>query len=244
MKGPGDRRAEGERRSGPSLAAVMSIKLDVPQSGKVGTTVNLKSRHGQIQRQYLIPNDPKTTGQMRIRSNLGHIAPRWRELEQAQRDAWTLGGQDAETRRRLGRSAPLTGFSFFMKINCSRAALGLDQFVLPTPIPQFGDNPVGDLSATNDHGKIALRLPVASAPVQYTVVWGAAPCSAGRSSAQHFKILGFLPAPVGGVSDITDLYVAMFGKIPPGSRIFIRTQQHIDGWEDLPKQTTAIVPKG
>jgi hypothetical protein len=221
----------------------MSIKLDVPQSGKVGNVVNLRTRYGQVQRQYTIPKDPKTPAQLRIRANLGHVAPRWRELTQEQRNAWTLAGQDDETRHRLGRSAPLNGFNFFLKINCSRAALGLDQFDLPPPIPQFHENPVGDLSATNDHGAIALKLWVPSAPAQYTVVWGAAPCSAGRSSTRHFNILGFLPAPVEGVSDITDLYVAMYGPIPARSRIFIRTHQHIDGWEDLPKQTTAIVPK-
>ena len=243
MKSPGSRRARDERRNAPILATVMSIKLDVPQSGKIGPTVNVKTRYGKIQRQYVIPKDPKTPAQMRIRSNLGHISPRWRELKQEQRDAWSIAGQDAETRRRLGRSTPLNGFNYFLKINCSRAALGLDQFDLPPPLPQFDMNPVGDLSATNDLGAIALKLSVPSAPAQYTVVWGAAPCSPGRSSARHFNILGFLPAPAGGVSDITDLYVAMFGPIPPCSRIFIRTQQHIDGWDDLPKQTTAIVPK-
>jgi hypothetical protein len=221
----------------------MSIKLDVPQSGKVGNTVNLKTRYGQIQRQYVIPRDPKTPAQMRIRSNLGHISSRWRELLQQQRDAWTLGGQDTETQRRLGRSAPLSGFNFFLKINCSRAALGLDQFDFPPPLPQFDKNPVGDLSATNDRGVITLKLWVPSAPTWYTVVWGAAPCSPGRSSARHYNILGFLPAPEGGVSDITDLYVALYGPIRARTRIFVRTQQHIDGWEDLPKQTTAIVPK-
>jgi hypothetical protein len=45
------------------------------------------------------------------------------------------------------------------------------------------------------------------------------------------------------VSDITELYVARYGRIPADSRIFIRTYQHIDGWEDLPKQTSVIVPK-
>lgn len=221
----------------------MATKLDVPQSGKVGMTVNVKSRYGLIERQYVIPKDPKTPAQMRIRSNLGHIAPRWRGLEQEQRNAWTLAGQDAETRRRLGRSAPLTGCQFFLKINCCRAALGLGQFVTPPPQPQFGANPVEDLLATNDGGVIALKLRVISAPVQYTVVCGAAPCSAGKSSTRHFNILGFLRNPEGGVSDITDLYVARYGRIPAGSRIFIRTYQHIDGWEDLPKQTSVIVPK-
>ena len=243
MKSPGGRRAQNERRGGPSLATIMSIKLDVPQSGKIGTTVNVKTRYGQIQRQYVIPRDPKTQAQMRIRSNLGRISPGWRELEQEQRDAWSIAGQDAETQRRMGRSAALRGFHLFLKINCSRAALGLDRFVLPPPLPQFDTNPVGDLLITNDHGAIALMLSVPSAPAQYTVVYGAAPCSAGRSFVRHFNILGFLPAPVGGVSDITALYVARYGPIPPRARVSIYTQQHIDGWEDLPKHTTAIVPK-
>jgi hypothetical protein len=243
MKNSHVRRTRGKRRSGLSLAVLMSTKLDVPQSGKVGTTVNVKTRYGQIERQYFIPKDPKMPAQMRIRSNLGRIAPRWRVLEQEQRNAWTLAGQDADTRHRLGRAVPLTGFQFFLKINCSRAALGLEQFVTPPPQPQLGTNPVGDLVATNDGGVIALKLKVSSAPVQYTVVCGAAPCSAGRSSTRHFNILGFLPAPTRGVSDITDLYVARYGPIPAGSRIFIRTYLHIDGWEDLPKQTSVIVPK-
>jgi hypothetical protein len=51
---------------------------------------------------------------MRIRFNLGRIAPRWRVLEQEQRNAWTLAGQDADIRHRLGRAVPLTGFQFFL----------------------------------------------------------------------------------------------------------------------------------
>ena len=243
MKIPGVRRAQGEWRDGLSLATIMATKSDVPQSGKLGTTVNVKSRYNQIERQYVIPKDPKTRAQMRIRSNLGRIAPRWRVLEQEQRNAWTLAGQDADTRHRFGRSVPLTGFQFFLKINCARAALGLEQFVTPPPQPQLGLNPVGDLLATNDGGVIALKLEVASAPAQYTVVCGAAPCSAGRSSTRHFNILGFLPTPIRGVSDITALYVARYGRIPAGWRIFIRTYQHRDGFEDLPKQTSVIVPK-
>ena len=220
----------------------MGRKVDVPQSGKVGTTVNVATRYGQIERQYVVPKDPKTPAQLRIRSNLGHIAARWRQLEEAQRQAWMLSGQDSKTRHRLGRSTRLTGCQFFLKINCTRAALGLPQFVTPPPLPQFGDNPVENLVATNTGGTITLKLKVPSAPAQYTVVCAAAPCSAGRSSTQHYKILGFLPDPLDGWSDITDLYVAKFGPIPAPSRIFIRTYQHIDGWEDLHKQTNAIVP--
>jgi hypothetical protein len=31
---------------------------------------------------------------------------------------------------------------------------------------------------------------------------------------------------------------------PAGTRVCIRTVQQINGWEDLPKQTSAVVPRG
>jgi hypothetical protein len=220
----------------------MAKKLDVPQTGKVGTTVNVNTRYGQIQRQYIKPKDPKTPAQMTVRSNLARVSSRWRAITEEQRQAWTAGGRDAQTRRRLGRSSFLTGCQFFIKINCARAAIGLEQLTDPPQLPEFPENPVGELSITNSRGTIALKLSVPSAPAEYTLVLGAAPCSAGRSSARHFVFLGFLPDSTRGVSEITDLYVARFGVPPVGTKVFIRTQQHINGWDDLPKQTSAVVP--
>jgi hypothetical protein len=243
MKGPGGWRADDQIRSGPGPANNMAKKLDVPQSGKVGTTVNVNTRYGQIQRQYVKPRDPKTPAQMMIRSNLARVSARWRVLTEEQRQAWTAGGRDAETQRRLGRSTYLTGSQFFNKINCARVAIGLEQLDDPPEVPGFAENPVGELSITNSRGAIALKLSVPSEPAEHTLVLGAAPCSAGRSSARHFVFLGFLPEPTRAASDISDLYVARFGVPPVGTKVFIRTQQHIDGWDDLPKQTSAIVPK-
>jgi hypothetical protein len=59
---------------------------------------------------------------------------------------------------------------------------------------------------------------------------------------RRFVILGRLPDPVARVCDITDLYVARYGIPPAGSRVFIRTVQVANGWEDFPKDTTAVVP--
>jgi len=56
-------------------------------------------------------------------------------------------------------------------------------------------------------------------------------------------LLGLLPAPVDGWSDITDLTLPGTGAPmvvhPP---VFIRTCQHTDGWTDLPKVSSAFVP--
>jgi hypothetical protein len=244
IKSPGGWRANDEDRSGPSPACFMAKKLDVPQSGKVGTTVNMATRYGQIQRQYVKPKDPKTEAQMTIRSNLARVSARWRVLTEEQRGAWMLAAEDVHSRPRLGKSARLTGCQLFIKINCARTAIRLDQFDVPPKVPEFGSNPVGELTISNTRGAIALKLSVLSTPAEHTIVYGAAPCSAGKYFVRHFNILGFLPEPVGGVSGITDIYVARYGVPKAGTRVCIRTQQHINGWDDLPKQTSAIVPKG
>ena len=243
MKGPGDRRADDGVRGGPGPARFMAKKLDVPQSGKVGPTVNVTTRFGQIQRQYVKPRDPKTAAQMNIRSNLGRVAARWRTLTEEQRAAWMLAAEDVHSRPRLGKSAPLKGCQLFIKINCARAAIGLEQFNEPPKVPEFGPNPVGELTITSTRGTLALKLSVPSAPAEHTVVYGAAPCSAGKYFVRQYNILGLLPEPVRGVSDITELYVGRYGVPPVGMRVCIRTQQHVNGWDDLPKQTSAVVPK-
>ena len=41
--------------------------------------------------------------------------------------------------------------------------------------------------------------------------------------------------------DITHLYPACYGSPPVGTKVFIRVNQNLDGWQDLPKETSAIV---
>ena len=239
---PGALRPGGSRRPQSAKPAAIMKKLDVPQSGKLGVTVSVKTRYGQVQRQYIIPKDPHTADQIRVRTNLGHISARWRTLTPEQRFAWTIAGRAASTRSVLGRSAPLTGCQLFIKINCARAAIGAELLLMPPPPPNFGPNPVGDLLITNGPDGIALRLSVAAVPEAHISVYGAAPCSAGITFVRNFTMLGRLPDPVAGVTEITDLYVARYGVPLVGLQVCIRTRQQINGWQDLPRQVSAIVP--
>jgi hypothetical protein len=213
------------------------------QSGKRGAIVSLHTRHGQIQRQYVKPRNPKTPAQMRIRANLARFAAGWRGLTEERRIAWTSTARDGRTRRRLGHSSYLTGCQLYIKINSARAAVGLGPLQDPPELPKFGDNPVGALVITNDNGEIALKVKVSGPSDAAIVVLGVGPRSAGVSYAWNFVTLGLLPAASRGLSDITDLYVARFGVPAPGTRVFIRTRQQINGWEDLPLQINALVPK-
>lgn len=241
----GQLRAGDSGRRGPaSLADNFMRALTAPQTGKQGPTVAVLTRYGQVLRQYIKPKDPHSAAQMRIRSNLGRVSARWRTLNPEQRQAWALAASEAKSRPRLGKSAALSGCQFFIKINCARAAIGLEQLSDPPALAQFGPNPVEGFAITNTRGSIALKLTVTAAPKDHVTVYGANPCSAGISFVRDFTILGPLPEPVRGVSDITDIYVAKYGVPRVGSQVFIRTRQQINGWEDAPKQTSAIVPKG
>jgi hypothetical protein len=221
----------------------MSKKLSVPQTGRVGNIVNAITRYGQVEKQFVPPRNPQTPDQQEMRSNFGRVSRRWRALTPEQRTAWRIASADSYTISRLGRQVGLNAYNYFIRINFSRAELGLSEFDLPPAVPGFGLNPVGELEITNTGGIVTLKLWVPAMPnAERTLVQGAAPCSAGVSCVQHFPFLGFLPAPVDGWSDITSLYVAWYGVPPAGKAVWIRTRQHTNGWTDLPKQTSAIVP--
>jgi hypothetical protein len=225
---------------GPAIA--MSRKISDPQSGRVGNIVNVISRYGQVERAFVVPRNPRAPGQQQVRSNFARVTARWRILTHEQHVAWQIASADSYTTNRLGPHVALNGYNYFCRINLCRADLGLDLFDLPPAVPTFNPNPVEELQITNQRGVSILKLRVPSPPAQYTIVQGASPRSPGVTCVQHFPNLGFLPAPSGGWSDITELYVDRYGVLPVGRMIWIRTRQHIDGWNDLPKQTGAVVP--
>jgi hypothetical protein len=214
-----------------------------PASGTQGTTVSYKTRYGQIEREKGAPANPRTNAQVRARTSLGRSSARWRTLTDQQRSVWINGGLQVKSDPRMGQSGHLTGCQFFNKINCTLALAGEPPTDIPTERPSFSANPVGALNITNDDGDIALTLSIPHAPAHYVLVLGTAPCSAGMSVPRRFVILGRLPDPVSRVSDTTAMYVARYGVPPVGSRVFIRTVQAANGWEDFPKDTTAVVPK-
>jgi hypothetical protein len=216
--------------------------LDVPQSGKTHDMVSYKTRHGQFRREYVVPHDPRTQTQLDRRAALRRATRLWGTLTDPQRAAWNAAAHGARTQPRLNQSGALTGYLLFVRINCNLASVGQPMVLDPITPPQFGPSPVGQLIITNTKGAIAIKLSVTAKPAQYVVILATKPRGAGVSYVDHFSILGVLPDPTNGMSDITDLFIARYRKPRVGSRIFIQTFQLIDGWEDLPRPTSALVP--
>ena len=213
----------------------------IPKSGRKGSVVYLKTRHGNVARQYVRPRNPRTTEQQSHRDNIRAVSIRWPTLTPERRAAWRVGAANRYFVSKTGRQVRLNGCNFFVSLNTRRADLGLPQFDLPRAEPVFRPNPVAELVITNTGGKITLKLRVPSPPAQYKLVQGAAPVRTAVRCVQHVPFLGLLPPPTDGWSDITKLYVARYGVPKAGTAIWIRTCQHIDGWTDVPKVTRARV---
>jgi hypothetical protein len=167
----------------------------------------------------------------------------WRSLNEAQRAAWVRAGKDTTSEPKLNQCGRLPGYVLFMKINTVLAYQALPPALTPTERPAFPANPIGALVVTNTGGAIDLKLSVPTVPAARILVLATHPRSPGVTFANHFAILCVLPPAEAGYSNITERYVARYGVPPAGTRIFIRTRQVLDGWEDDPRQTAALVPK-
>ncbi len=216
--------------------------LDIPQSGKIGTLVSYKHGSVQCQRTYVLPRDARTRDQMARRDAMKRLRLLWGTLTDRQYAAWDAVARSKRTARRLNQSGRLNAYNLFIKINFNLATIGLPPVLEPPEAPLFGDNPVVELTITKPNGALALQLVLSEEPAQYVLVLGTKPLSAGSTYADHFTLLGVVPAPDHGVSDITAMFVAKFGPPPAGSRVFIETQQQINGWKDLPHRFNARVP--
>ncbi len=214
----------------------------IPKRGRKGSVIYSETRHGKVARAYVPPRNPRTAQQRDHRNNVRAVTGRWRTLTPDQRAAWCAATANKYSVNQEGRQVRLNGYHFFVSLNVRRADLGLPQFDLPPAEPVFGQNPVGDLVAAYTGGRFTLKLRVRGPTAQYTLVYGAAPVRSAVRYVHLCPLLGLLPPPIDGWSDITELYVARYGVPKPDTAIWIRTCQHIDGWMDVPKEVRARVP--
>jgi hypothetical protein len=218
--------------------------LDIPQSGACGTFVSVRTRYGQVRRRRSVIRKAPSPAQLLNRAGFGRVRGLWRTLTPEQNATWATDPEETRSQSRLAQSGKLPPYLVFVKVNAALVAQGLAPVLTRPKSYKFDANPVAELVSTNSGGVVELRLSVPTTPVTDILVLGAAPCSAGVSFANHFVILGRLPAAEAGYSHITKLYVDRYGAPPPGARVFIRTRQLRDGWVDFPIQTDAIVPAG
>ena len=216
--------------------------LDIPQTGKLGLTVTWKGRNGLIRRTLAIPANPRTEQQLIVRDLLAQQTRRFDGLTDAQQNAWNTAADGYQSTSTLGQSGPLTGLQLFVRINCKLGLLGQDAVDVPPVAPQFPAVAPQGLVITNTSGVVAVKLTWPGNPGENTVLRASPPQNSAVRACRNFRIIGTCPAPAAGSADITSLYVAEFGAVPVGKRLFVQASTMVDGFESLPRQFQARVP--
>ena len=217
--------------------------LDIPQSGKRGLNVSQGGRFGQISRALVIPANPRTASQMSVRAIL---SARDRPLAGAPGDP--TGGLDGRGQRGQERQPPGPERARSPARSCSPRSTAPSPSSARTRwtprrlVRSSRDLAPQNLVIANVAGVITLKLTCPTNPGENTIVRGSAPVSQGSDKFGDFRVLGTCPAPAQGSADITSLYTARYGVPPVGTKVFVRVNQIVDGWEDLPLTFAAIVP--
>jgi hypothetical protein len=197
-------------------------------------------------KQVYIPQRGKrgTGAQRHAWTSFGGASCGWGQLSEDQYRAWDEAAKKENRRRHLRRGHRLNGHNLFTQINDHQRFLGLPPYLYPPERPVFGLETLGPLMTGDGVDGVTLMIGVPKVPAGYVLVFGARPYSPGRRYCDKFRYLGLLPAPKGGVSEITTLYYERYGMPPPGSRVIIVTQQQVDGWRGMLMRLDVIVPLG
>ncbi len=216
--------------------------IDVPQTGKLGLTVTYPSRTGLIRRSWVVPANPQTADQLLVRSRLATQAAAYDALTEAQQNAWIAAGAQQQTRATLGQSGPMTGLQLFVKVNANLALVGEPTVNSPPDRPTFDPNVAQSLELTNPGGVVAIKLACSGTSAAFNLVWACAPQNSGTRRAVSWRLLGELPEVVAGKADLTSLYTGKFGAPAAGERVFVKSVQMQDGYQDVGLSFSAVVP--
>ena len=201
-----------------------------------------KARYGWVTSTFGPPTNRRTEAQQSHRRNILAVSRRWRALSVEQHETWRVLAANTYHVNDEGEQVRLNCFKLFVSLNTRRADLDLPQFDLAPAQPVFSTSPVKELAVSYPGGKFTLQLRIVGMPEHLILVQGAKPVRSAVRLVQHFPLLGLLPPPVDGWSDITELYVARYGVPKPNQAVWIRTCQHIDGFIDVPKVLCVRLP--
>jgi hypothetical protein len=216
--------------------------IDVPQTGKLGLTVSCPSRYGLIRRSWVVPANPQSADQLLVRNRLATLASTWDSLTEVQQDGWIAAAAQMQTRSTLGQSGPMTGLQLFVKVNANLGLVGEPVVQTPPARPTFDTNVAQALELTNPGGVVALKLTCSGTSDAFNLVHACSPQKSGTRRPASWRFLGELPEVVAGKADLTTLYAAKFGAPVAGDRIFVKSVQMQDGYQDVGLMFSGVVP--
>ncbi len=192
--------------------------------GKIGGHVASKNRGGSYLRTKVTPSNAQTVAQNAVRAIFTTLSQGWRDLTQAQRDAWNAAVTDFARTNIFGDLINPSGINLYQRLNNNLMSIGAAAIVSP-PLPAAVAECILT-SATNAVGAATMTLVLGDAvPANVSVkVFATAPTSAGKSYAKGmFRAITVLAPAAGTPVNIKAAYILKFGSQGEiGQKIFFK----------------------
>jgi hypothetical protein len=216
--------------------------LGNPQSGSQAGTTASHNRAGQYYRNRRAPVQPVGTGRRAfIRSAFGNASTAWAGLSAAAQASWNAYAASHPITDSLGQSITLTGHQMFVAIATQCQNVGI---AIPTVVPASSVTvqQVPTVFTVTHLGVITITLPGTGSASDFLLISFSAPVSAGVTFQKTFWQQTHVAASSVGGATFGTAYVAQFGTIPVGTKVFLKvTPVNQYGVTGTPVIQTAVV---
>lgn len=179
------------------------------------------------------PANPSTPAQQVIRNAFTQFSIGWSQLTQAQRDAWNADAPNWVNTDIFGTKQQ-SGQNLYIGCNVALSVHGMDN--TDVPLSKDFQTTINELNVTFAGGVIQFDGDLANiVPEERVSVSVSAPKSMGSSKVTKLTTLGSYPCNQVFPVNLTADYIAKYGAIPAGKKIFVETKYislggNVGGW--------------
>lgn len=212
------------------MAKIIFGAFIADMKGKVGATVFQSNKGGAFARNRVVPSNPQTEAQTRVRGDLSTLSSQWRGLTDGQRNAWSAAAPNFPYQDRLGQTKTYSGQQLFMKLNTQLLAVNPSQTLLadpPTPVEMPSGVAIWD-TLESDTGDLNALVGVTSAGYVQADHWLQIKTTDGlstgimRPSLSLFKQVQVSnPASLASPISAGVAMTTLFGSIAIGKKVFL-----------------------
>lgn len=216
--------------------------------GSIAGQVHSRNTYGNYIRQKVSPVQPRSARQLEIRNLFAELSRRYSNtLTDEQQEAWRQAAASTPVRDVFGDSISLTGINLYARLNSLRLLQGLEPLDDPPPVEEVPS--LDHLTLLWKDEDEALEVSFAPTPIPSNLslfVWATEPLNPGVAFVSpKLRLLAVLPPGTTAPVDITTQYVARYGGITKGKRIYVAAELvSKNGWKGQRSlANTRIVPE-
>lgn len=192
--------------------------------GKLNGSVFSKNRGGAYLRTKVTPVNPQTIYQGNVRARLTSFSQAWRSLTQAQILAWNSAVSNFVGTDIFGDIKTPSGINLYNRLNLNLAAAGQASISNP-PLPvSVGYFSAMDTAASAAIDELIVNFTELGASADQTIIVQATKgVSAGKNFVKsEYRQIDVLVGTTATGVDVGAAYVAKFGSMTPGQKVFVR----------------------